>query len=224
MHKCVDLPAPPCAPTATPVDAATHLINLRISFSRFVSLHQNGLPGDFTFSLSAFPPFEEVGPGATVPDILLTCPIQRDEPPDPVSVANFLDDANLLFRSHCLPSVMRKKWRNAWCLFFDFHRHHEHIKCCKLRDYKRKKRWWRRVRDSNPQALSGAGFQDRCNSQFCQLSARCAGYLKRAHPITSKFGFQRSSLWACFVRRFKASMRIAMPLKAIDQRLRPQEE
>src|SRR5215475_8480600 len=23
---------------------------------------------------------------------------------------------------------------------------------------------WRRVRDSNPQALSGAGFQDRCNS------------------------------------------------------------
>jgi len=33
-----------------------------------------------------------------VPDKLLTGSIQRDEPPDPFSVAKFLDNANLLLR------------------------------------------------------------------------------------------------------------------------------
>jgi len=47
---------------------------------------------------------------------------------------------------------------------------------------------------------------------------------KRAHPITPNFGFQRSGLWACLAQRFKASMRIAMPFEAIDQRMRLQEE
>jgi hypothetical protein len=122
---------------------------------------------------------------------------------------------------HC---AIPEKVANAWCLFFDFYRRQEHIKKRKLLQLKGERGRWRRVRDSNPQALSGAGFQDRCNSQFCQLSAKCAGHLKRAHPTTSNFGFQRSGLWACLARRFKASMRIAMPLKAIDQRLRPQEE
>jgi len=78
------------------------------------------LPGDFTFSLSAFPPFEEVGFGAIIPDMLLTGPIQRDEPQDPVSVTDFLDDANLLFRSHCLPLVMRNKWQTLGVYFSIF--------------------------------------------------------------------------------------------------------
>jgi len=78
-----------------------HLANQLIAFAA-LRLHRfaGRLPGDFTFTLSAFPPFKEVGSGAIVPDVLFTGSIQRDEPPNSVGVANLLDDANLLFRRH----------------------------------------------------------------------------------------------------------------------------
>jgi hypothetical protein len=49
-----------------------HLANQLIAFSA-LRLHRFAgcLPGDFSFTLFAFPPFEEVGAGAIVPDIFL---------------------------------------------------------------------------------------------------------------------------------------------------------
>jgi len=67
-----------------------HLANQLIAFAA-LRLHRfaGRLPGDFTFTLSAFPPF--------------------------------IDYLHI-----------KERKLNAWCLFFDFHRHQEHIRKRKL--------------------------------------------------------------------------------------------
>src|SRR5262245_4512070 len=66
---------------------------------------------------------------------------------------------------------------------------------------------WRRERYSNPQAISGAGFQDQFNSQFCQLSARRNALTLQDSQILSRpnFLFKGQFRELASRRRFKIS-------------------